>query len=635
MTESIRLSYRQVLLKNVKPRLPALGALRRFVAELAATSPRHVAESIAIALGLGFIEGVGLLLLVPLLQLVGVDAQQGSLGGIIARFSALFGAVGVTPTLPIVLGIYLTIVLVQAALQRRQATLSATLQFEIVGRLRTRIYRAVANTKWVYLAKTRASDYAHLLTEEVDRIALAAYFLIELTATIVISIAYVLLAFRISPTMTAIVVLCGLALAVGARQRLIRARARGQQRSAVVARLYAAVGEHLASMKMAKGYGAESRHAELFDRLSRDVGDMEVASAGGYAALRQWLTIGSSAVLAMIVYVAYGVLGISTASLLLLLFLYARLVPRLTSIYERTQAITMELPAFEAVLAAEQRCLDAAEPQVLSHREVTFTDRVELDRVTFTYSDDQTPAVHEVELLIPVRSTTAIVGPSGSGKSTIADLLMGLLEPTAGRVLVDGISLAPEAFQAWRDHIGYVSQDTFLFHDTVLANLLWARPDATLDQVWRALTMAAADEFVRGLPLGLETVVGDRGVLVSGGERQRLSLARALLRHPRLLILDEATSALDSDNERRIQDAIDQLHDQITIVVITHRLSTIRNADLIHVIERGRRVESGTWNTLTADPSSRFRDLCRAQGIDPDAARAASGASVQALLSPC
>jgi ATP-binding cassette subfamily C protein len=185
---------------------------------------------------------------------------------------------------------------------------------------------------------------------------------------------------------------------------------------------------------------------------------------------------------------------------------------------------------------------------------------------------------------------------------------------------VDGVALDPERLRSWRDRIGYVPQDTFLFHDTVLANLLWARPDAGLDEVWRALTLAVADDFVRGLPDGLDTIVGDRGMLVSGGERQRLSLARALLRQPQLLILDEATSALDSESERRIQQAIDRLHGQITIVVIAHRLSTIRNADLIHVIERGDIVESGRWADLAARPGGRLRTLCQAQGIDPDAA---------------
>jgi ATP-binding cassette, subfamily C, bacterial len=160
-----------------------------------------------------------------------------------------------------------------------------------------------------------------------------------------------------------------------------------------------------------------------------------------------------------------------------------------------------------------------------------------------------------------------------------------------------------------------VAQDTFLFNDTVRANLLWACPGANDQEIDRALRLAAAEDFVRDLPEGKGTILGDRGVRLSGGERQRLALARALLRSPTLLILDEATSALDSENERHIQSAIEGLHGRMTILIITHRLSTIRRADVIHVLERGRLVESGDWETLLDKESGRFSVLAGAQDI--------------------
>jgi ATP-binding cassette, subfamily C, bacterial len=179
---------------------------------------------------------------------------------------------------------------------------------------------------------------------------------------------------------------------------------------------------------------------------------------------------------------------------------------------------------------------------------------------------------------------------------------------------VDGAPLDGGRARAWRNQIGYVAQDTFLFNDTVQANLLWARPEATDEDINHALKLAAAEEFVSRLPDRVETVLGDRGVRLSGGERQRLALARALLRRPSLLILDEATSALDSENEKRIQNAIEELHGHMTILVITHRLSTIRRADVVYVLEQGRLVESGSWDALV-QKDRRFGALCRAQGI--------------------
>ena len=339
------------------------------------------------------------------------------------------------------------------------------------------------------------------------------------------------------------------------------------------------------------------------------------ADAGAQS--RQWLSIGSACLLAVAVYVAHSVIKMSPASLFLLMFLFARLVPRLTSLYERLHSLAIELPGFEAVIAAEREALASAEPQVVEHRPMMLQRSVELRDVSFSYVESGTPVVlKNINLSLAARETTAIVGPSGAGKSTIADLMMGLVTPASGVVAIDGVPLTPDLLRAWREQVGYVPQETLLFHDTILANLRWANPDASEDDVWRAITMAAAEDFIKALPEGLNTILGDRGVLVSGGERQRLSLARALLRRPRLLILDEATSSLDSENERRIQDAIEQLHEQITIVIITHRLSTIRNADVIHVLDHGELVESGSWDELLSRRTSRLASLGQAQGIE-------------------
>jgi ATP-binding cassette, subfamily C, bacterial len=332
--------------------------------------------------------------------------------------------------------------------------------------------------------------------------------------------------------------------------------------------------------------------------------------------LQQRFEFGSTVLLAIAVFLAYEVLHVATAQLLLLLFIFARLMPRLTSIYRQLQGLAIVLPVLEAVSELERECREAAEP-VSSHRsDIGLHGTIRLEKVSFTYlRRANTPALSDVDLEIPQGLTTAIVGPSGAGKTTLADLLIGLLPATGGRILIDGGELTPDRLVAWRRHIGYVAQEAVLFHDTVRANLAWANPGASEEDLMQALRLSAAYDFVARLPEGLDTILGERGVLVSGGERQRLSLARALLRRPDMLVLDEATSSLDSENELRIQHAIEKLHQQMTIVVITHRLSTIRHADLIHVLDHGRVVESGSWDELVARPGGRFRNLCRAQGI--------------------
>jgi ATP-binding cassette subfamily C protein len=200
---------------------------------------------------------------------------------------------------------------------------------------------------------------------------------------------------------------------------------------------------------------------------------------------------------------------------------------------------------------------------------------------------------------------TAVVGPSGAGKSTIADLVNGLLQPTRGRLLLDGRPLSSAEIRQWRRQVGYVGQETVLFHQSVRANLLWAQPEATDADVREALLLASAG-FVYDLPGGLESIVGDRGILLSSGQRQRISLARALLRKPTLLILDEATNALDVENEARVLESIREAvaatrhsdHAGLTVLMIAHRASAVRRADRIFELEDGRIARAGTWQEL-------------------------------------
>ena len=245
----------------------------------------------------------------------------------------------------------------------------------------------------------------------------------------------------------------------------------------------------------------------------------------------------------------------------------------------------------ECQAAAESMSTDARRPRIVR-------TGIRFHGVGFTYPDG-TPALRSLDLTIPANRFTAIVGASGAGKSTVADLLIGLLRPSSGEILVDGEPLSAEDIQDWRHAIGYVPQDGFLLPGSVRENLLWAAPQATDEELWSVLAAAEASAFVRARPQGLDTPAGDGGALFSGGERQRLALARALLLNPAILVLDEATSALDLANERLILDAVAALDRGVTRVVITHRLSAIRNADVIHVLEQGRLVESGTWAQLT------------------------------------
>jgi ATP-binding cassette subfamily C protein len=574
---------------------------------------------VALALGLmiclSTMEGISLLMLVPLLQLVGLNVQEGSIGRLAEFISSVFSTIGIRPTLIAVLCVYVLIVIIHSLLRRWETSVSLTLEYEFVVRLREKLYRAIANTNWLFFARNRVSDFTHALTIEMERIGAATYYILNLLATGIVAIVYILFALKLSAMMTGLVFLCGVGLMFLLRKKTKMAHETGEGLSEAMSGLYNAISEHLNGMKTAKSYGVVERHVEIFRRLAEQVRHMYTHTVQNQAEVNYWFNIGSVIILSLILYVSFQILSISTAGVLLLLFLFARAMPKLSNIQQNFQSSINMMPSFSRVMELQKRCEEAAETEIQRYGKIDIGNGIRFKKVSFSY-DANSPVIKDLDITIKAGQTTAIVGPSGAGKTTIADLLMGLIIPNEGSILIDGKEFAPERMKVWREQIGYVPQDTFLFNDTLRGNLSWAKPDAKEEEINQSLKFAAAEEFISGLPKGLDTILGDRGVLLSGGERQRIALARALLRKPTLLILDEATSSLDSENEKRIQNAIEKLHGQMTILVISHRLSTIRGADVIHVIEEGRLVESGTWGALISKENGRFSALCKAQGIE-------------------
>ena len=392
---------------------------------------------------------------------------------------------------------------------------------------------------------------------------------------------------------------------------------------------------NVAGALLVKLFGRPDREEEAYAVRAAGVRDIGVRIAMNRSFFLVALTLVASLATAM-VYGFGGVMAVDgelqVGTLVALTALLARLYGPLTAISNVRVDIMTALVSFERVFEVlDLRPLVAEAPDAVAIPGGPV--RLELDEVSFRYpgADEVSlaslesvshgdrrgggPVLTDVSFTVEPGQTVARVGPSGAGKTTITSLVARLHDPSSGEVRINGVPLTRATDESLRSVVGMVTQEAHLFHDTIRANLLYARPDATETDIWSVLERARIDDLVRSLPEGLDTVVGDRGHRLSGGEKQRIALARLLLKAPGLLILDEATAHLDSESEAAVQRALEEALTDRTALVIAHRLSTVRSADQILVIDQGRIVERGTHAALLGR-SGLYADLYRTQFVD-------------------
>jgi len=480
----------------------------------------------------------------------------------------------------------------------------------LIAELRMKVQQHIGRLPVSFYDENRSGTLVARIMTDVEGVRnLVGAGLIDFASGLLTGIITLVVLVRISTLMTllTICILIGfgwfLKKAFGITRPIFR------ERSCINAEVTGRLTESIGGVRVVKGYHAEDCEARVFaegaNRLLQNI--TSSISAQSFMSLFSTVVLGGVSGLVMYLgareIVAHRLdVGGYVEFILLLAFMVAPIALLVSTGTQLTEAFA-GLERTSEILNEPEEDTEPARTQLVEpiRGNVAFND------VTFAYVPDA-PVLHGISFEAKPGTVTALIGSSGSGKSTIVSLICGFHTATGGQVSIDGVDLSTIRLSSFRQQLGVVFQETFLFDGTIRENVLFSRPQATEEQVMKACRIARVDEFAERFPEQYETVVGERGVKLSGGQRQRISIARAILADPRILILDEATSSLDSESEALIQSGLNFLMTGRTTFVIAHRLSTIRSADQILVVEQGRIVERGSHQTLYHF-HSRYYDL--------------------------
>jgi len=544
----------------------------------------------------GVADGIGLSAMLPMLNIAFDGSRSGQISDPAEEdeltqlvYSAL-ESLNLTPSLGVLLtfivaGIGLKSLLVFIAEQR-----IGYMAADVATRLRLDLLRAITASNWLFYVDQSVGRLANSMATEAWRASNAYVYAIRLLVVFVESLVYFSVALMVSWRATILCLVAGLAVWGVSHYFVKISQFAGAGQTRGYRTLLGSLTDILMSIKSLKSMGRERAAEALVARQSQELrSDLrrEVLGNSGLDAAQEPLY---TLVIVLGIYLALVQFSVDLATVTFLTLVLARLLKRGSRVQKEYQRMITSESAYWALqetIAEAVRHAEAAEGTL----PVRFEEGIVLERVSFDYGAG--PVLSSVTLTIPNGQITCLVGESGSGKSTIADLVMRLLTPTAGRILVDGVPLHEIDLAAWRRTIGYVPQDNLLLNDTVLANVTLDEDLPEQDVAW-ALKGAGAADFVAALPEGVHTMVGERGTRLSGGQRQRIMIARALARRPSLLVLDEATSALDSTSEAEICESLAGLKGQLTILAVTHQTALRSIGDRIYMVSEGTvRAEPG------------------------------------------
>lgn len=549
--------------------------------------------------------GISIVMLVPMLGLL--DISEGATSAL-RIFTAPLQSLPYEWQVVTLIAGYFMLVVFKAALGRLLSIRESHFLEEYSYKLRDQLYHAVSTARWEQLAASRQTDTINLFTAQCGQVSYGVAEIIHLLSSVVSTIVSLCIAVWLSLPVTVFVIICGGCFALVFRKLMKASKTYGDEMIRINRAMYQELFSQLRGVKEVRTYGVQKEHEALFGDISCSFRDAKLKYVRLRAFPSMLYSIAAAGMIGVIFLVCVLGFKMDTARLIVLVYVFMRLWPVFSGFIGRINSILTSVPAHEKLNEAF-RTLSAEETGEADCAPMPFEREIVFRNVSFTYQNSEEEVLKGVSFRLKKGSVTALVGRSGAGKSTIADLLLGFLTPTKGEILIDGEALTAENLPAWRQKMGYIPQEPLILNATVRENLQRFHPRATEADMVDALKKAQAWPIIEGLPDGLDTNLGDEGVRLSGGERQRIVLARVLLGKPRLIVMDEATSAMDYESETAVRTAIRDLNEQVTILIIAHRLATVRAAQYALVLEDGHITEDGELQWLINTPNGYLNKL--------------------------
>lgn len=575
---------------------------RKLLVKFANPYPARIFFTILFGFSGALFNGVGTTLIVPvILQIVGQPVDLTGAPPIIKSIISPFDQVPENYRLAVMGGSIIFIIILKNLAGYIGSLVSSSLTRTLTSDMREAGLKLLLDIDIDYYTKMKVGDLINSLGGEISRAASAIGSVIRLIILAITILVFVALLLSISWQLTiATTILLTLVTLIN-QYAIYRSRDFGAQLSEMSKAYSISVLEMLNGIRLVKSTGNEDREYKRIQKLIRDREKADFQSQVNSEAITPVSEVTGIIALIFIVFLGRTLFADQISSVSAVLITYLLLLLRLLPFISQLNTLRSSFANTASSVDIVADFLRQDNKPFMGNGTIPYEKLIEgvhFKHLCFSYPNHQNIVLQDVNLYLPRGTTLALVGSSGAGKSTMADLLPRFYDPTSGCITLDGIDLRDFDLKSVRKAMGIVSQDTFLFNDSVRTNIAYGRPEASDDEILTASKRANAYEFISKLPQGFDTQIGDRGVMLSGGQRQRLAIARALLQNPEILILDEATSALDTVSERLVQAALDELSRDRTTLVIAHRLSTVQKANQIAVLDQGSVVEIGTHEEL-------------------------------------